>query len=140
MAHRIRYAMTQEPLSLKLDGIVEIDETWIGQKMRKGRTKEEKAANRRNKNANKASVVAVLQRNGNVYSRHVKNVTGANLKPIVDEMLHPDARVMTDSSTVFKGLLMERQHDQVNHTKNEYVRYEEVSVSRRIVWRGTSGY
>lgn len=30
MAHRIRYAMTQEPLSSKLDGIVEIDEAYIG--------------------------------------------------------------------------------------------------------------
>ncbi|MGA9021292.1 MAG: IS1595 family transposase, partial [Terracidiphilus sp.] len=30
MAHRIRYTMTQEPLSLKLDGIIEIDETYIG--------------------------------------------------------------------------------------------------------------
>jgi hypothetical protein len=27
MAHRIRYAMQQEPLSSKLDGVVEIDET-----------------------------------------------------------------------------------------------------------------
>src|SRR5262249_49012749 len=32
MAHRIRYAMTQEPLSSKLTGIVEVDETWIGGK------------------------------------------------------------------------------------------------------------
>ncbi len=125
MAHRIRYTMTQEPLSSKLDGIVEIDETWIGQKMRRGRTKEEKDANRRNKNQNNASVVSVLQRNGNVYSRHVQNVTAANLKPMIDAMVHPEARVMTDSSTVLKGLLMDRQHDQVNHTKNEYVRYED---------------
>src|ERR1700733_251847 len=34
MAHRIRYAMTQEPLSSKLDGIVEIDEAYIGGKRR----------------------------------------------------------------------------------------------------------
>src|ERR1035438_7498560 len=32
MAHRIRYAMTQEPLSLKLNGIVEYDETYVGGK------------------------------------------------------------------------------------------------------------
>ena len=36
MAHRIRYTMTQEPLSSKLDGIIEIDETWIGGKIRQG--------------------------------------------------------------------------------------------------------
>src|SRR6266478_4748184 len=32
MAHRIRYAMTQEPLSSKLTGIVEVDETYVGGK------------------------------------------------------------------------------------------------------------
>src|SRR5258708_210420 len=30
MAHRIRYAMTEEPLSSKLKGVVEIDEAYIG--------------------------------------------------------------------------------------------------------------
>ncbi len=31
---------------------------------------------------------------------------------------------MTDSSTVLKGALMGRKHDQVNHRADEYVRYE----------------
>src|ERR1017187_6564077 len=34
MAHRIRYRMTQEPLLSKLDGIVEIDEAYIGGRRR----------------------------------------------------------------------------------------------------------
>src|ERR1700676_3380774 len=36
MAHRIRYAMTQEPLSSKLTGVVEVDETYVGSKLRTG--------------------------------------------------------------------------------------------------------
>jgi transposase-like protein len=32
MAHRIRYAMSQEPLSSKLNGTVEVDETYVGGK------------------------------------------------------------------------------------------------------------
>src|SRR6266852_829861 len=35
MAHRIRYAMSQEPLASKLSGIVEVDETYIGGKRRR---------------------------------------------------------------------------------------------------------
>src|SRR5713226_4162047 len=35
MAHRIRYAMTQEPLRSKLSGTVEVDEAYVGGK-RKG--------------------------------------------------------------------------------------------------------
>ena len=36
MAHRIRYAMSQEPLSSKLRGVIEIDETYVGGKLRVG--------------------------------------------------------------------------------------------------------
>lgn len=36
MSHRIRYAMSQEPLSSKLKGTVEVDETYIGGKERFG--------------------------------------------------------------------------------------------------------
>jgi hypothetical protein len=36
MAHRVRYAMAQEPLSSKLTGVVELDETYIGGKRRFG--------------------------------------------------------------------------------------------------------
>jgi transposase-like protein len=36
MAHRIRYTMSQEPLSSKLTGIIEVDETYVGGKLRLG--------------------------------------------------------------------------------------------------------
>jgi hypothetical protein len=32
MAHRIRYTMSQEPLSSKLTGVIEIDETYVAEK------------------------------------------------------------------------------------------------------------
>lgn len=38
MAHRLRYAMTQEPLATKLSGIVEADETYIGGRVKSGKT------------------------------------------------------------------------------------------------------
>jgi transposase-like protein len=34
LAHRIRWALGQEPIKTKLAGIVEIDETWVGGKQR----------------------------------------------------------------------------------------------------------
>ena len=108
MAHRIRYTMTQEPLSSKLDGIIEIDETWIGGKLRKGRTKGGRERERRNKTANKAAVVSVLQRGGRVQSMHVPRVTAENLKPIVEQMVSEEAHVMTDSATTLIGVLKPR--------------------------------
>ncbi len=128
MAHRIRYTMTQEPLSSKLDGIIEIDETYVGGKFRITHPQAvkpgERARDRAAAYANKAAVVSVLQRGGRVQSQHVQRVTSENLRPIVEQMVADNAHIMTDSSTVLKGALKGRKHDQVNHRADEYVRYE----------------
>ena len=125
MAHRIRYTMTQEPLSSKLDGIVEIDETYIGGKIRLPRRKRVEGEKRPSVVSNKAAVVSVLQRDGRVQSRHIPRVTAANLKPIVEQMVSEDAHVMTDSANVLVGALKNHRHDQVNHFAKEYARYED---------------
>jgi transposase-like protein len=128
MAHRIRYTMTQEPLSSKLQGIVEVDETYVGGKLRVGTYKPKDNYHRKRQapTANKAAVVSVLQRGGRVQSRHVEHVTADNLRNMVDTMVDENAHVMTDSSTVLKkAFLGERTHSQVNHRAKEYVRYED---------------
>jgi transposase-like protein len=127
MAHRIRYTMSQEPLSSKLGGIIEIDEVYIGGKKRPQSyavKPGERPKDVRGPFADKAPVVSVLQRGGRVRSQHVQRVTAENLKPIVEQMIAEDAHVMTDSSTVLMGALMGRKHDQVNHKAGEYVRRE----------------
>ena len=129
MAHRIRYTMSQEPLSSKLQGVIEIDEAYIGGKRRHRQPMAVKpgarAQDRIGPFADKAPVVSVLQRGGRVQSRHVQRVTAENLKPMVEQMVAEDAHVMTDSGTVLAGALMGRKHDQVNHNAKEYVRYED---------------
>jgi len=145
MAHRIRYAMTQEPLSSKLDGIVEIDEAYVGGRRRRknlpsNRSQEKKDAEIKrifqghpNKGKdpfeNKQTVVSLVQRDGKVRSMHMehKRVTSETLKNTLDEMLHPEAHVMTDSSSILKGVkrLGSRKHSMVHHTDHEYVRYED---------------
>ena len=127
MAHRIRYTMSQEPLSSRLGGIVEVDETYVGGKMRTVSqvTKPgERPQDRISGTANKAAVVSVLQRGGRVQSRHVEHVTAKNLKPIINQMVAEDAHLMTDSSTVLKSAGSQRRHSQVNHNAYEYARRE----------------
>jgi transposase-like protein len=127
MAHRIRYTMSQEPLSSKLTGVIEIDETYVGGKLRIGPLVTKPGVRPKDRPrvvANKAAVVSVLQRGGRVQSMHVQKVTAENLRPIVDQMVADDAHVMTDSANLLKGTLRPRKHDQVNHAVKEYVRYE----------------
>jgi transposase-like protein len=98
MAHRIRYAMTQEPLSSKLDGIVEVDETYVGGKFRNLQKWQQREPGlgpkkRRNPVGNKAAVASVLQRNGRVQSMHVERVAAENLKPIIEQMVCESAHI-----------------------------------------------
>jgi transposase-like protein len=129
MAHRIRWVLTHEPVREIFQGIVEVDETYIGGKRRNHVPHATPIGERPKDNpgpfGDKAAVVAVLQRGGSVRSHHVERVTVANLKPIVDAAVSPDAHVMTDSSTVLESAAMGRQHSQVNHRAEEYVRYED---------------
>jgi transposase-like protein len=128
MAHRIRYTMSQEPLSSKLQGIIEVDETYVGGKIRTVPQVQKlgtRPKDRVSPVSNKAAVVSVLQRGGRVQSQHVQRVTTENLRPIIEQMVAEDAHVMTDSSTVLKGAMRGRKHDQVNHKAEEYVRYED---------------
>ena len=140
MAHRIRYTMSHEPLSSKLTGTVEVDETYIGGKPRYSIPQTTKPGQRPQDHyspSRKAAVVSVLQRGGRVQSRHVEHVTAKNLKPIIDEMVAKEAHVMTDSSTVLESVSMGRQHSQVNHTAKEYVRRENGVC---ITTNGVEGY
>jgi transposase-like protein len=129
MAHRIRYTMSQEPLSSKLEGIIEVDEAYIGGKRRHSQNSQvrpgQRGQDRIGPFADKAPVVSVLQRGGRVQSVHMPKVTAANLRAVVNQMVGENAHVMTDSSTVLKGALTARKHSQVNHQEKEYVRHED---------------
>lgn len=129
MAHRIRHAMTQEPLASKLSGVVEADETYIGGKRRRHMphaTKPgERAQDRLSPFADKAAVFSVLQRDGRVRSTHLDRVTAHNLKSAIREVCAPDAHVITDDARLYSGLHKERRHSSVNHSAKEYVRWED---------------
>ena len=141
MAHRIRHTMSQEPLSSKLAGIIEMDETYVGGRLRCGSHSAkpgERPMDYRNPVENKAAVVSVLQRGGRVQSLHVERVTAKNLKPIVNQMVAEDAHLMTDSSTVLKSIGgKRRKHSQVNHAAGEYVRREKGIV---VTTNAVEGY
>src|SRR5208282_1745008 len=102
ISHRIRYAMEQGPKG-PFRGIIEMDETYVGGKLRVGPQSSrqgERPKDRLAHTANKAAVVSLVQRGGSVRSYHVEKVTAKNLRPLVNEMVAKDAHLMTDTSTV----------------------------------------
>jgi transposase-like protein len=127
MCHRIRYAMTEGPMADMLKGVVEIDETYVGGKPRFGDPKRAHKGGYR-KDSNKAPVVALIQRNGDVRTRVVSNVSQNNLHQFVTENIEKGTVVNTDSFAMYHTLLWpiyrvgNGRHDIVNHHKNEYAR------------------
>src|SRR5713226_2063280 len=127
MAHRIRYAMTGE-LSEKMNGVIEADETYVGGKRRHKQTQTVKVGARPQDMigpfGNKQAVFSVVQRGGKVHSRHIERVTADNLKAVLDDVAHKDAHLVTDTGVLWNKSTG-RKHSLVNHTADEYVRYEE---------------
>jgi transposase-like protein len=112
-------------------GIVEMDETYVGGKLRVGPQADKVGARPQDRlahTANKAAVVSLVQRGGSVRSYHVEKVTAKNLKPLVNEMVAEDAHLMTDTSTVLDSVGIGRKHSKVNHKEKEYVRIEKGAV------------
>jgi transposase-like protein len=115
MAHRIRYAMTMQPLRSLLQGTVEVDETYVGGKGpgKRGRSTERKTP-----------VVALVERGGRVRTKVTLDVSAKNLKDVMRQGISPKANIVTDEFTSY-GEWVGREfagHQAVNHRTKEYVR------------------
>jgi len=100
----------------KLDGVVEVDETYIGGKAKNMSAKERKA---RKHYSNKETVVGILERDGEIRVAHVRKQDAPNE---VRENVEAGSTVMTDAAVVYKNLGADFDHQVVNHSIGEYVR------------------
>lgn len=122
LCHRVRLAMTKEPLASKLGSggeIVEVDETYIGGKL----SNNKRTKGRKLRAAKKKMVVMTLiERNGEVRTVQVRNTKWSTMQAVVRPMVADTAHIMTDQHKSYPGL-DERfyKHDTINHSR-EYVR------------------
>ena len=118
MSHRIREAMRSDGTVQfgSGGGVVEVDETFIGQKHKKA----EGARGYAHKNA----MLALVDRTtGQSRSFVVKDVTKATLLPILRENIAKEATVYTDEAKQYTFLGREfADHDFTTHSKGEYGR------------------
>jgi transposase-like protein len=128
LAHRIRLAMKADPLAGKLKGVVEVDETYVGGKPRKGKRDENGnlIVNKKGRGTKKIPVVALVERDGRIRTRVVEHVNADNLKAAIRENVNSKAAIQTDDLNLYKGIGQEFEggHQTVNHSKGEYVRGE----------------
>ena len=139
MCHRIREAMRQEPTWTMggngTSGIVEVDETYWGNKAQGVGTKGYE---------HKMKLVSLVERHGEKRTFHVANVTAETARAVLTSQVHKDAHLMTDEALVYKKAGREfKQHSTVNHTAKEYARgnvtTNTIESSFAILKRGLNG-
>lgn len=116
MAHRIRLAMKCEPFASLLNGIVEVDETYVGGKERR----EFKNGVMKTGFSNKTVVLSLVERGGTKRSTIIPRVTGANARAAIEEHVAKEAVIMTDESDIYNAVKPTREHHTVNHGKRQY--------------------
>ena len=123
LAHRIREAMRAGGLMAPFLGsggkVVEVDETFIGklEGMKKGKAGY----------AHKNTVLTLVERGGAARSFHIDGTRAGDILPIIRANLSKEARLMTDEANYYKVITDIEgitDHQTVNHSKEEYVRYE----------------
>lgn len=118
LCHRIRHAMGKEPMVGLLKGTVEVDETYVGGKPRKGT-----GNTRMGRGTKKVPVVALVERGGKVRAWPIENVKAATLKGAVRDHVERSATIMTDEYGSYRGLKKEfASHQVVSHSRGEYAR------------------
>jgi transposase-like protein len=125
MSHRIREAMKTEPEGFlgMGGGIVEADETYIGNSARSKAGKAARAAGVQRGGDHKEKVVSLVERHGNVRSFHVERVDGKTLRAVLLGNISKDAHLMTDELKMYRKIGREfASHEAVMHSAKEYAR------------------
>lgn len=120
LCHRIRRAMREVERPM-LDGVVEMDETYVGGKGRG------KGIEKRGRGTDKEIVIGIRQRGGSLRFFHAQDVKSGTLAKYIQENISQDVDVIvTDDFNVYRSAMRKAgvtaPHEQVNHSAKEYVR------------------
>ncbi len=122
MLHRIR-AIMKPSEDIKLEGTVEVDEVYIGGRM-KNKHKKVRAKYKENVGhaGNKTGVMGLIER-GKDLKVQVIDSNKETLKQMVRNHVDVKATIVTDALNAYNGLNKEyAKHEVIYHDKDEYVR------------------
>lgn len=130
LCHRIREVWMKDKKE-KLDGIVEVDETFIGGK--ESNKHFSKKLNQGRGSVGKLIVIGAKQRNGNVIVKHIDDTSAYHLQGFINKHVEKKSNVFTDEFRSYKGLTG-FVHEFVNHKGKQYVNGEVHTNSIESFW------
>lgn len=121
LAHRVREAMTAEPVAGLLKGAVQCDETYVGADLgkRHGAIGEPK---KRGRGTKKIPVLALIETDGRAKSMPIKRVDGATLREEMVKHIDPSATIVSDEMRSYRPAAKAFSgHERVTHGIHQYV-------------------
>lgn len=122
--HRIRVMLTEKAPEL-LDGIVEVDETYVGGSLKNIHAKKKKELKGLD---NKTMVFGAIQRGGKVRTTVIPQTTLENVSNAIEDFVALDSTMVTDEHHAYNKVGQKYNHKKVNHRDKEYVRKEDILV------------
>ena len=120
LGHRIRRLMGAEDAILT--GIVELDETYMGGKPRKGDKKKAQSNKiKTGRGTDKFPVFVAVSRNGKLRANTIDNLKFSTIKTHMDAWIATDATIMTDEYKTYNQVgKFWKLHFRVQHGKGEF--------------------
>jgi len=118
---RANFAIANKKEEKPFEGVVEVDETWVGGKNKNRHKNKKKTYVKDSDITDKALVLGLLERGGKVKAMVIPDRTNATLRPIIMGSVKSGSPLMTDDHVGYNGMEYWYAHKRVKHQAKVYV-------------------
>jgi transposase-like protein len=142
MLHRLRHAMVEDDGKIGINGPVEIDETFVGGKLKNMHKKKINRKHAHNGGSGKAIVLGMLERGGKVKAHTIIDRKKNNIDPVVTATIEDGSHIITDEFAVYANLTTTYYHEVINHLEGyvcEHIHTNGIENFWSLLKRGLTG-